>query len=114
MFGKKTVDMDMIVTTSKMALKASCIRACGNDIQKATELYDFFIKDMTTLPDFDIVPPSMMTQVKDFIGNALGWIDQNQEKIMGYYHFFQQLKSGQGNTITEQPSEIPPPIPERR
>ena len=37
--------MESIVPTSKMSLKASCMRACKNDIKQATELYDFFVKD---------------------------------------------------------------------
>lgn len=108
MFGKKQVNMDMIVPTSKMALKASCIRACNNDIDKATKLYDFFVKDMTSLPDFDVPPPSTMSQIRDFVGNAVGWLDQNQDKLMGYYQLFQQLRGGQTPTIGTPPTDIPP------
>ena len=36
----------------------SCIRACNNDVAKASELYDFLIKDIESLPDFDVKPPS--------------------------------------------------------
>lgn len=111
MFGKQKIDMDVIVPTSKMALKASCMRACGNDVDKATKLYDFFVKDMATLPDFDITPPSTLAQIKDFIGNAFNWVDQNQEKLVGYYQLFQQMRGGQSNAPATPPVDVPP-IPE--
>lgn len=98
----------MIIPTSKVSLKASCIRACEGDIEKAEKLYEFFVKDLTNLPDFDIAPPSVFDQAKDMIGNAFSWLDNNQEKIAGYYQLFQQLRNGGG-----LPAELPnvPPIP---
>lgn len=108
--------MDMIVPTSKMALKTSCIRACGNDIDKAERLYEFFAKDLKDLPDFDIAPPSTFQQVKDFLGNAFSWIDNNQDKIAGYYNIIQQMRGGQPlpmmPTQATPPTDVPP-IPDK-
>lgn len=112
MFGKKPqINMDMIVPTSKVALKTSCIRACNGDVAKAAELYDFFAKDLTTLPDFDITPPSMVQQAKEMIGGTLSWIDNNQDKLVGYYNLFQMIKGGQPLSIMPQgapPADVPP------
>ena len=102
--------MDEIVPTSKMSLKMSSIRACGKDIKAAEQLYDFFVKDMPGLPDFDVVPPSPMKQAVDMIGKAFGWIDKNQDKLAGYYNLFQQMRTG--NSVTppvQDVSGIPPP-----
>ena len=102
--------MDEIVPTSKMSLKMSCIRACGKDIKAAEQLYDFFVKDMPGLPDFDVVPPSPMKQAVDMIGKAFGWIDKNQDKLAGYYNLFQQMRTG--NSVTppvQDVSGVPPP-----
>lgn len=104
--------MESIVPTSKMSLKASCMRACKNDIKQATELYDFFVKDMTSLPDFDVVPPSTFEQIKTTIGDALSWLDANQEKLVGYYQMFQQFRGGGGAVVPSPPADVPP-IPEQ-
>ncbi|MGM9740189.1 MAG: hypothetical protein ACI3ZP_06250 [Candidatus Cryptobacteroides sp.] len=111
MIFKKKIDMEAIVPTSKMSLKMSCIRACGKDIKAAEQLYDFFVKDMPGLPDFDIVPPSPMKQITDGAMKVLGWIDSNQDKIAGYYNLFQQIRAG--NPITPPLQDVPgvPPPP---
>ena len=103
--------MDMIVPTSKMALKTSCMRACGNDVEKAEKLYEFFAKDMTHLPDFDVMPPTAFQQAKDFIANTFSWIDNNQDKIVGYYNIIQQMRGGQSlqmMTPPVPPADVPP------
>ena len=116
MFGKNEIDVDMIVPTSKMALKASCIRACNNDVEKAERLYDFFIKDIENIPDFDVKPPSTFEQIKTMAGDMFGWFEQNQDKLVGAYNFIQNMRGG--STIPAAPVEatvqIPtaPPIPE--
>lgn len=115
MFWDKKIDMDMIVTTSKVSLKTSCIKACGGDITKATELYDFFAKDLSDLPDFDIVPPTMVEQAKSVIGGTLSWIDNNQDKLIGYYNLFRMIKGGEPLPFMTQgaPPVDVPPIPSK-
>lgn len=101
----------MIVPTSKMALKTSCIRACGNDIEKAAKLYEFYVNDLTNLPDFDVAPPSTFQQAKDFLANTFSWIDSNQDKIVGYYNIIQQIRGGQPLPMMPQntpPMDVPP------
>lgn len=111
MFGKSPINPDMIVATSKMALKTSCLRACDNDIDKAMRLYDFFVKDMPNLPDFDVAPPSAMQQAKEMAVNAFSWLDQNQDRIVGFWQLFQQLRGGGAPSVTP-PANVPP-IPHR-
>lgn len=110
MFGKKQINMDIIVPTSKVALKTSCIKACDGDIAKAKELYDFFAKDLTSLPDFEVVQPTVFEQAKSMIGSTFSWIDNNQEKILNYYNLFQMLKGGQMPNIQQvgPPIDVPP------
>ena len=104
--------MDIIVPTSKVALKTSCIKACDGDIDKAKELYDFFSKDLSNLPDFDVVKPTAFEQAKNMIGGTLSWIDNNQEKILNYYNMFQMIRGGKvPNIIQGTPPVDVPPIP---
>ena len=104
--------MNQIIPTSKMTLKLSCIRACDNDLTKATELYEFLAKDMANLPDFDVPPPSTLQQIKGMAQDIFGWVDQNQDKLIGAYNFFVSMKGGAPVNV---PSGVPPtgvpPIP---
>lgn len=111
MFIKKQIDMDMIIPTSKISLKTSCIRACNGDIDKAMKLYDYFAKDLTNLPDFDAVQPTVFEQAKDMIGGTLSWIDNNQDKIVGYYNIIQQMRGNNGISTQQQDVMNVPPIP---
>lgn len=115
MFGRTEINIDMIVTTSKIALKASCMRACNNDIDKAEKLYEFFIKDIKEMPDFDVIPPTTFDQIKSIAGDVFTWVDQNQDKIVGAYNFIQTVRSGQSIVPTAPPAppiQGIPPIPE--
>lgn len=116
MFGyKKQINMDMIVPTSKVSLKTSCIKACDGDIAKAKELYEFFSKDLESLPDFDIPKPTAFEQAKNMVGGTLSWIDNNQDKIVGYYNLFQMIRGGQPlpNIAQGVPPIDVPPIPNK-
>lgn len=106
------IDIDMIVTTSKMSLKASCIRACNNDVEKAERLYDYFIKDIKDIPDFDVKPPSAMEQIRSITGDVFGWVEKNQDKLIDAYNLFQSIRGGQPINIPTGPVEGVPPIPE--
>lgn len=112
MFGRNDIDMNMIVTTSKMALKASCIRACNNDVDKAEKLYDFFVKDIKDIPDFDVRPPSALEQIKTMAGDVFGWVEQNQGKLLDAYNVFQSIRGGQSLNVPSGSVEGVPPLPE--
>ena len=106
LFGKINYDVTMLQTTSKDALKRSALFVTGGDIKAATEIYDFFVKDMPNMPDYDAVNPSFMEQAKDTIGGVLGWVDQNQDKLMGYWQLIQSFRGGGG--APSAPTNIPP------
>lgn len=105
----KPIHPELIVPTSKVTLKTSCLRACNNDVDKAAKLYDFFVKDLETIPDFDPVPPTFMQQAKSTIGDLFGWVDQNQDKLMGAFQMIKQMRGG--SVPTGQPPIDVPPIP---
>lgn len=102
--------MTEIIPTSKMSLKMSCIRACNSDVAKAQELYDFLAKDIKDLPDFDVKPPSTFEQIKGIAGEVFGWVDQNQDKIVGAYNFIQSVRNGSpiGLTAGAPPAGVSP------
>lgn len=112
MFGNGRIDMNEIIPTSKMSLKMSCIRACNNDVAKAAELYEFLAKDIPSLPDFDVKPPSTIAQIKGVAEDIFGWVDKNQDKIIGAYNFIQSARSGAPIAAAGGPLSNVPPIPE--
>jgi hypothetical protein len=107
MFGRPKIDMTIIQTTSKDTLKRTALFACGGDVKAAKEIYDFFVQDMPNMPDYDIMPPSFMDQAKSTIGSVLGWVDENQDKLVGYWNIIQQMRGG-GNITPPSSTSIPP------
>jgi hypothetical protein len=82
MWGRREFDYSIIRTTSKEALKRTALIASGYNIEKASELYDFFAKDIN-LPDTDPILPTTFEQIKQNAVAALQWGEQNQDKIIG-------------------------------
>ena len=107
LFSKK-YDVAMIRTTSKDALKRSALFVCEGDIKTATEIYDFFVRDMPNMPDYDSVQPTLIDQAKDTIGDVLGWVDQNQDKLVNYWNLFQQFRGGGSIPPATPPANLPP------
>ena len=95
-----------------MPLKMTCIRACNNDVAKAAELYEFLIKDIESLPDFDVKSPSTFEQIKGVAGDIFGWVDQNQDKLIGAYNFIQNLRAGTPMGAPSGPPSGVDPIPD--
>lgn len=111
MFWEKQYDFTMIRTTSKDALKRSALAVAGNDIKKASEIYEFFAKDLKDLPDFDIIPPSAFEQVKDAAIQIFNWSKENKAEVAEAVNFVMQL-TGKGSlgSAAEILTETPKPI----
>lgn len=106
-FGRPKVNMALIQTTSKDTLKRTALFACGGDVKAAEEIYDFFVKDMPSMPDYDAVPPTFMDQAKATIGDVFGFVDANQDKLIGAWNIIQQMRNGGGVPPTAPPN-LPP------
>ena len=85
--------------TSKAALKQQCLYMSKGDLDAASRLYDFMIKDMEELPLFDPIQPTTMQQAKTMISEGFGWVKENQETIVNWVSFFKDMfgKDGGGN-----------------
>ena len=93
----KQYDFSLLMTSSKDALKRSALFISGGDINAATEIYDFFVRDIPNMPDFDQPEQSGYDRTKETITGVLSWLDANQEKLMGYYNLFRSMRSNSGN-----------------
>ena len=95
--------------TSKASLKMQCLLTCNGDLEKAAKLYDFMIKDMEDLPMFDVQPPTTMQQVKETIGQGMGWLKENQNEIMQGIEWIRSM-FGKGGGMPPS-GAVPTPIP---
>lgn len=93
--------------TSKAALKQFCIAATNGDLQKAKDLYNFYIEGMEDLPMFDPVPPTMMEKVKGTADGIFGFIRENQDGIIQGVELIRGLM-GKGKTVETAASPLTP------
>ena len=80
-----------LLPTSKAAIKQQALIASEGDIEKATKLYEFMIKDMEDLPLFDPIPPTKIQQAKAVLGDGFNWLKDNQETIVNWVSFFKDV-----------------------
>ena len=106
MFWNRTkIDMEQIprlIPTSKASLKQQCLLLSNGDIEKATLLYDYMMKDMEDLPTFDPIRPTAIQQVKETASSTFNWLKENKNEILDWVGFFQGMfgKGGGGATPT--------------
>ena len=110
MFGKEP-DFSLIRTTSKEAIKRTALMACGNDIKKATEIYDFFVKDIPDLPATDPIMPSTLDQVKETAVSVFQWGKDNQDQIIGGINFILKMIGKNPIGLPATLVEMPPAPP---
>lgn len=81
----------------------------GN-VEDAERLYKFLSEGIDTLPDFDVIPPTTMQQVKETAGSIFGWVKENQNDILNGIEFIKGLR-GKGGNIPPTSSGAPlPPL----
>lgn len=97
--GKATFDINKLVTTSKMALKLSCLNACNNDIRRADELYEYIMKDLKELPDTEPVIPSGIQRFKTGADDIIGWISEHKDLIQQGLSLIKGFRKSGGNGV---------------
>lgn len=105
MFGRKKINLKMINTSSKIALKMTCIQSCNGDLDKAERLYKFLSDGMDSIPEFEQPKPTAMQQASQAVGSAMRWVKENKDDLMQAWNFFQTMRGGA--TI---PTAAPPPV----
>jgi len=110
MFWDKDYDYSLIRTTSKEALKRSALVVANYDIRKATEIYEYFAKDMPDLPTTDPVAPSSYEALKSNATELLRWGSENQDNIIGTINTVLRLFGKNPIGAPAMPAEVPPPI----
>lgn len=111
---RRRIDMTQIRTTSKLSLKLSCLDACGMDVRRAEELYQYIASGLESLPDFDAVPMSTFEQVKKGAEEVFGWLGQHRDELAQGVEFVRGLRGGKPvKEAAESIISSVPPIPEQ-
>ena len=101
---KRLEMLSTIQVTSKASLKMQCLYIAKGNTREAQELYDFFSKDMPSLPDFDPVKPTFLDSTKDTINGLMAWFKENQDTISQGYDFIRGI-------VKRTPSAPVTPLP---
>ena len=104
LFGKE-YDFSLIRTSSKEALLRTALSASGNDIKKATEIVEYFTKQLPSMPEVDPVAPSTFEQMRDTALGLINWGKENQDQIMSVISFARQF-IGKGTPTPTPPTDV--------
>lgn len=109
MFNNRAIfDTNKLIPTSKISLKLSCLNACNNDIAKAEELYDYMMKDLTTLPDTEPMMPSGIQRFKMGADDIIGWLTDHKDLIQQGIGLVQGLRGGKVADVVSKIANVPP------
>jgi hypothetical protein len=102
--------MRTIDTSSKMALKMSCLAACSGDVARAEKMYNFLSDGIKTMPDYTPTPPTVVEQIKQTASDVFGFVKENQGDILQAWNYIQSMRAGQP-IVPPQPLQDIPPLP---
>ena len=95
-----------IQPTSKAALKMQCLMICKSDVKQAKELYDFYAEDLKDLPDFDVIPPTLMENMKTNAVGIFNFVKENKDDIAQGIDFIRSIISKKN--VTPSATPLPP------
>lgn len=85
--------------TSKASLKQFCIVASKGNIDEATKLYDFYMKDMDELPMTDPVPPTWVDNTKNAITGIFDFVKEHQDGLSQGYEILRGIMASRGKNL---------------
>ena len=99
--------------TSKAQLVQVAMTYYDGDLKKAQEMFDFYAKNID-LPDFDLVAPTLMQQIKTNAADIFSWFKENQGDIVQGYQLVQSIIKNKGvfSTVADDTAEALPSINE--
>lgn len=73
--------LSMIKPTSKASLKQACLFLSNLDVDKASAMYDFLIKDLEELPALEPASKTFIQNFGEQASGVLGWFRENQDVL---------------------------------
>lgn len=77
--------------TSKTALKNQCLLISQGDLQKAKELYDFYIDGIEDIPATDPIPPTWQQNTMNTVNGIMAWLQNNSGTIVDGVNYIRSL-----------------------
>lgn len=96
----------MIKPTSKEALKRECLYMCNLNVEKAEKMYEFLIKDITSLPDLEPASKPFIQNLGDQANGLFAWLRENKDMIGEGVDFIKGIISSRKGTTPAAP--LPP------
>ena len=94
--------------TSKASLKQFCLLTSNGDVDKASKMYDFLVKDMDGLPTFDPVKPTAMQNIKTTATDIFSFLKENGDEIQQGIDIIRSMFGKGGHTSNVTHEELPP------
>lgn len=85
--------------TSKASLKQYCLLVAQGDVDEATKLYDFFMRDMEDLPMFDPIPPTWIDNAKKSVAGIFDLINENKDGLAQGYEVLRGIMAARGKNL---------------
>lgn len=96
--------LQAISPTSKASLKTQCLLVSNGDVEKAEKLYDFYVKDMPDLPNFDAPAPTWVDNTKNTLTSLFSFIDEHKDGLAQGYDVLRSILGAKG-------VNLPPIVP---
>lgn len=77
----------MIKPTSKAALKQQCLFLSNLDVDKASKMYDFLIKDMEEIPSVEPASQSFLQNFGTQANGVVAWFRENKDVVSDGVNF---------------------------
>lgn len=95
----------MIKPTSKEALKRECLYMCNLNVEKAEKMYEFLVKDISSLPDLEPASRPFIQHLGEQANDIFAWLRENKDMIGQGIDF---IKGIAGRKSTPPAAPLPP------
>ena len=85
--------------TSKASLKQYCLLVAQGNVDEATKLYDFFMRDMEELPMFDPPQPTAIDSIKSTVSGVFDIFAENKDGLTQGYEVLRGIMAARGKNL---------------
>ena len=94
--------MQSVTPISKASLKRQCLIIADGDLERAKELYDFWVDGMSEdLPTFDPKQPSWVDNFGNRVNSVLDWAQQHKDILSQGVDLISNLVGKRGVSVAD-------------
>ena len=107
MLFNKDYDYSLIQTSSKEALLRSALLACNNDLKSASEICEYFISKLPSMPEREPEPPSVFNQLDGIDSWLSAWGEKHSNITNGVGNMLMTiLKNSRFGSLLQPVEEV--------